>query len=71
MYPVQADADGITAGPWRGFTGGCWRDRIDVRDFIQANVTPYSAARVHPGPPGRGEGTRPACSGSARPSGFG
>ncbi|MGW6888992.1 formate C-acetyltransferase [Streptomyces chartreusis] len=26
---------------WRGFTGERWRDAIDVRDFIQANYTPY------------------------------
>ncbi|MEV0938671.1 formate C-acetyltransferase [Streptomyces phaeochromogenes] len=26
---------------WRGFTGGHWRDHVDVRDFIQANYTPY------------------------------
>jgi formate C-acetyltransferase len=32
---------GVTAGPWQGFTGGRWLDGIDVRDFIQANVTSY------------------------------
>ncbi|MFJ5778882.1 formate C-acetyltransferase [Streptomyces sp. NPDC093094] len=26
---------------WRGFAGTRWRERIDVRDFIQANYTPY------------------------------
>ncbi|KAF4405309.1 formate C-acetyltransferase [Streptomyces lycii] len=26
---------------WRGFRGRPWRDRIDVRVFIQANYTPY------------------------------
>ncbi|MQA32750.1 formate C-acetyltransferase [Modestobacter roseus] len=26
---------------WRGFSPGPWQDRIDVRDFIQRNVTPY------------------------------
>ncbi|MEU2287724.1 formate C-acetyltransferase [Streptomyces sp. NPDC013178] len=37
----------VTAGPratteaWRGFAGTHWRDQIDVRDFIQANYTPY------------------------------
>ncbi|WP_369029706.1 formate C-acetyltransferase [Streptomyces adonidis] len=36
----------VTAGSrrteaWRGFGGTRWRDRIDVRDFIQANYTPY------------------------------
>lgn len=27
---------------WREFTGGDWVDRIDVRDFIQRNYTPYT-----------------------------
>ncbi|MDX3387201.1 formate C-acetyltransferase [Streptomyces niveiscabiei] len=26
---------------WRDFAGSGWRERIDVRDFIQANYTPY------------------------------
>ncbi|GGV32107.1 formate C-acetyltransferase [Streptomyces spectabilis] len=26
---------------WRGFTGRRWRERVDVRDFVQANYTPY------------------------------
>ncbi|MCX4767917.1 formate C-acetyltransferase [Streptomyces sp. NBC_01275] len=26
---------------WRGFAGARWRELIDVRDFIQANYTPY------------------------------
>jgi len=26
---------------WRGFHGSAWRERIDVRDFVQANHTPY------------------------------
>ena len=28
-------------GPWRGFTPGVWQDRVNVRDFIQRNYTPY------------------------------
>lgn len=36
----------VTAGPrtadaWRHFAGEGWRRRIDVRDFIQTNYTPY------------------------------
>ena len=27
--------------PWRDFAGDAWRERIDVRAFIQANYTPY------------------------------
>ncbi len=26
---------------WRGFKGRVWRDDVNVRDFIQANYTPY------------------------------
>ncbi len=26
---------------WNGFVGGNWENRIDVRDFIQKNYTPY------------------------------
>ncbi|MGZ8283229.1 MAG: hypothetical protein ACXWUN_09810, partial [Allosphingosinicella sp.] len=27
--------------PWRGFGHGLWNREIDVRDFIQQNVTSY------------------------------
>ncbi|WP_405876469.1 formate C-acetyltransferase [Streptomyces sp. NBC_00005] len=30
-----------TAETWRGFAGTRWREHVDVRDFIQANYTPY------------------------------
>ncbi|MGV9992204.1 formate C-acetyltransferase [Streptomyces sp. NPDC003374] len=30
-----------THGAWRDFAGTGWRERIDVRDFVQANYTPY------------------------------
>ncbi|MFF9819089.1 formate C-acetyltransferase [Streptomyces sp. NPDC014006] len=30
-----------TEEAWRGFAGTTWRERIDVRDFVQANYTPY------------------------------
>ena len=26
---------------WRGFAPGIWRDRVNMRDFIQRNYTPY------------------------------
>jgi formate C-acetyltransferase len=29
------------ASPWQGFQPGLWQKRIDVRDFIQQNYTPY------------------------------
>ena len=37
---TRPDVD-APADAWRGFAGRGWRDRIDVRDFIQANYTPY------------------------------
>ena len=36
-----AGTGGLAGSPWQGFTLGCWADRIDVRGFIQANVTPF------------------------------
>jgi formate C-acetyltransferase len=30
-------------GPWRDFATGIWNREIDVRDFIQNNVTPWTA----------------------------
>ncbi|GIJ48154.1 formate acetyltransferase [Virgisporangium aliadipatigenens] len=39
---------------WRGFQGGRWRDRVDVADFVRANVRPYSGdAAFLAGPTGR------------------
>ncbi|MEV6193726.1 formate C-acetyltransferase [Streptomyces sp. NPDC051920] len=35
-------AESRTAEAWHGFAGTSWRERIDVRDFIQANYTPYA-----------------------------
>ena len=31
----------MTAQPWSGFSPGLWTKEINVRDFIQQNVTPY------------------------------
>src|SRR4051812_32799110 len=30
-----------STGEWAGFAPGRWQHTIDVRDFIQCNVTPY------------------------------
>jgi len=39
---------------WRGFKPGSWRTRIDVRDFINNNVTPYTGdEKFLVGPSGR------------------
>ncbi|WP_105967658.1 formate C-acetyltransferase [Streptomyces geranii] len=37
---VTAD-NRTTADAWRDFAGSGWREHVDVRDFIQANYTPY------------------------------
>lgn len=43
-----------TADAWRPFAGDGWRERIDVRDFIQANYTPYEGdSSFLAGPTGR------------------
>ncbi|UXY31752.1 formate C-acetyltransferase [Streptomyces sp. HUAS TT20] len=43
-----------TTDAWRGFTGSHWREGIDVRDFVQANYTPYEGdARFLSGPTDR------------------
>ena len=26
---------------WKGFKSGLWQEKIDVRDFIRRNYTPY------------------------------
>ncbi|MFF4161238.1 formate C-acetyltransferase [Streptomyces sp. NPDC001678] len=41
MTVVTGTDTEATARPWRGFAGQDWRERVDVRDFILANVTPY------------------------------
>ncbi|WP_329320590.1 formate C-acetyltransferase [Streptomyces sp. NBC_01262] len=39
---VTAPTDiGTSVPAWHGFAGQRWREGIDVRDFIQANYTPY------------------------------
>jgi formate C-acetyltransferase len=39
---IQGGSAGAPTDPWRGFTDGRWQDHVDVHDFIQANVTPYT-----------------------------
>ncbi|MEU5249279.1 formate C-acetyltransferase [Streptomyces asoensis] len=38
---ATATAGPRTADAWRQFAGEGWRKRVDVRDFVQANYTPY------------------------------
>ena len=42
MEPTRPQTSNIHPNAWEGFTYGPWTDRISVRDFIQANVTPYT-----------------------------
>jgi formate C-acetyltransferase len=41
MLKQHAPAESIKEGLWAGFISGRWSTTIDVRDFIQANYTPY------------------------------
>jgi formate C-acetyltransferase len=41
----------LSTDPWRDFASGNWRHEIDVRDFLQKNVTPFE---------GRGDFLQPA-----------
>ncbi|MCI5651419.1 MAG: formate acetyltransferase, partial [Ruminococcus bromii] len=36
---------------WRSFTPGKWQEKIDVRDFIQKNYTPYTGDESFLQPP--------------------
>ncbi|MFC4033239.1 formate C-acetyltransferase [Streptomyces polygonati] len=38
---TEVTSQAAAAAPWTGFRGGRWREHIAVRDFIQANYTPY------------------------------
>ena len=31
----------VSSSPWRGFAPGTWQSRVNVREFIQRNYTPY------------------------------
>ena len=41
MTATTTTGDRTTTDAWRSFAGTRWRAQIDVRDFIQANYTPY------------------------------
>lgn len=42
MLKHHASIEVITEGPWAGFTSGAWSNTINVREFIQANYSPYT-----------------------------
>ncbi len=48
--PLPANA-ATTADEWSGFAPGRWQRTIDVRDFIQRNVTPYDGDEAFLAPP--------------------
>lgn len=39
--PPTSHDEATTPAAWTGFVTGPWADRVDVRDFIQRNYTPY------------------------------
>ncbi|WP_428389960.1 formate C-acetyltransferase [Mucisphaera sp.] len=39
---LESVSPAVKDSPHRGFSGKTWRETIDVRDFVQANYTPYS-----------------------------
>jgi formate C-acetyltransferase len=39
---MNAPQSNLHLTPWSGFTGGEWQHRVDIRDFIQTNYTPYT-----------------------------
>jgi formate C-acetyltransferase len=42
MALAQASSETqMASSPWRGFAPGTWQSRVNVRDFIQRNYTPY------------------------------
>ncbi|MDW8804232.1 formate C-acetyltransferase [Streptomyces scabiei] len=53
---AEAAETGVDASveAWRGFAGTRWQEHVDVRDFIQANYTPYEGgSEFLAGPTGR------------------
>jgi formate C-acetyltransferase len=41
MSAVIKETRSIEENAWRGFRPGIWRSRVNVREFIQLNVSPY------------------------------
>ena len=41
MATVPKSNGARSESAWRGFTGGAWQTRVNLRDFIQRNYTPY------------------------------
>ncbi len=45
MAAVPKEAEESRSNPWRDFEPGPWQSRINLRDFIQRNYTPYEGDR--------------------------
>lgn len=45
MAAIPKEAEASRNNPWRGFEPGPWQSRINLRDFIQRNYTPYEGDR--------------------------
>lgn len=41
MSAVIKEAQSVEENAWRGFRPGIWQSRVNLRDFIQLNVSPY------------------------------
>ena len=39
---IDNSVDTLREDPWEGFKPGLWTEKVDVRDFILANFTPYT-----------------------------
>ena len=45
MAAIPKEAEASRNNPWRDFEPGPWESRINLRDFIQRNYTPYEGDR--------------------------
>ncbi|MBL8539027.1 MAG: formate acetyltransferase, partial [Betaproteobacteria bacterium] len=45
MAAIPKEAEDSPYNPWRDFEPGPWQSRINLRDFIQRNYTPYEGDR--------------------------
>ena len=43
VYPRRTHHEAIQeiVGSWRGFQDGKWKQQVNVKDFIEQNITPY------------------------------
>ena len=46
MASVPKPASERWDGAWRGFASGSWQRRVNVREFIQHDYTPYEGDAI-------------------------